>query len=101
MHTILPFFNDSLNSSASSKDSAHLIDLTDEDSHLLALNTNKNNLNILHINTQSLTSSFDKFLSQQTKYSFDIVAMSATWLKNNDLLIKHITIPGYDILYKN
>ena len=27
--------------------------------------------------------------------------MSETWLKNNDLLIKHVTIPGYDMLYKN
>ena len=65
------------------------------------MNTNKNNLKILHINTQSLTSSFDEFLLQQTKYNFDIVAMSETWLKNNDLLIKHVTIPGYDMLYKN
>ena len=101
LHTVLPFLNHSLNSSASSKDSTHLIDLTDEDSHLLTLNTNKNNLKILHINTQSLTSSFDEFLLQQTKYNFDIVAMSETWLKNNDLLIKHVTIPGYDMLYKN
>ena len=58
-------------------------------------------MKILHINTQSLTSSFDEFLLQQTKYNFDIVAMSETWLKNNDLLIKHVTIPGYDMLYKN
>ena len=27
--------------------------------------------------------------------------MSETWLKNNDLLIKHVTMPGYDMLYKN
>ena len=27
--------------------------------------------------------------------------MSETWLKNNDLLKKHVTIPGYDMLYKN
>ena len=27
--------------------------------------------------------------------------MSETWLKNNDLLIKHTTIPDYDMLYKN
>ena len=101
LHTVLSFLNHSLNSSASSKDPTHLIDLTDEHSHLLTLNTNKNNLKILHINTQSLTSSFDEFLLQQTKYNFDIVAMSETWLKNNDLLIKHVTIPGYDMLYKN
>ena len=27
--------------------------------------------------------------------------MSEAWLKNNDLLMKHVTIPGYDMLYKN
>ena len=27
--------------------------------------------------------------------------MSETWLKNSDLLIKHVTIPSYDMLYKN
>ena len=27
--------------------------------------------------------------------------MSETWLKNNDLLIKHVTIACYDMLYKN
>ena len=27
--------------------------------------------------------------------------MSQTWLKNNDLLIKHVTMPGYDMLYRN
>ena len=101
LHTVLPFLNHSSNSNASSKDSIHVINLTDEDSHLLTLNTNKNNLKILPINIQSLTSSFDEFLLQQTKYNFDIVAMSETWLKNNDLLIKHVTIPGYDMLYKD
>ena len=70
LHTVLPFLNHSLNSSAISKKSTHLIYLTDEDSHLLTLNTNKNNLKILHINTQSLTGSFDEFLLQQTKYNF-------------------------------
>ena len=72
--TVLPFLNHSLNSSASSKNLIHLIDLTDEDILLLTLNTNKNNLKILHINTQ-LTSSFDEFLLQRTKYNFDIVAV--------------------------
>ena len=52
LHTVLPFLNHSLNSGVSSKDSTHLL----IDSHLLTLNTNKNNLKILHINTQSLTS---------------------------------------------
>ena len=58
-------------------------------------------MQILHINARSLTSSFDEFLLQKTKYNFDIVAMPETWLKNSHLLIKHAIIPGYDTLYKN
>ena len=67
LHTVLPFLNHSLNSSASSKDSTHLINLTDENSHLLTLLINKNNLKILHIDTQSHTqASMNSYYSKQS-----------------------------------
>ena len=56
---------------------------------------------IMHINTQSMVSTFDGLLTTLSQYPFDIIAMSETWLKDNDLLLQHVTIPGYCHTFHN
>ena len=36
-----------------------------------------------------------------TRYKFNIMTLSETWLKENVLLLQHVTIPGYHIEYFN
>ena len=49
----------------------------------------------MHLNTQGVVSTFDNFLLAVNHYSFDISTLSKTWLKQNELLLQHVTIPGY------
>ena len=67
----------------------------DEDQHLNALEERSQQLKVLHINTQSMTSTFDSLLMTIDRYSFDIITMSETWLNENKLRLQHVTIPGY------
>ena len=60
-----------------------------------------NHLNIIHLNTQSLPSSFNEFSLMVEQYKFDIITLSETWLKDNQLLLDYVSIPGYDLLYNN
>ena len=70
------------------------------DIHLQALG-NKTQMKIMHINTQSMVSTFDGLLTSLSEYPFDIITMSETWLKDNDLLLQHVTIPGYCHTFQN
>ena len=70
------------------------------DVHLNAL-ANPNSLKLVPLNTQSLTSRFNEFLLTFEKYKFDVITMSETWLKDNHLLLDHVAVPGYDLLYNN
>lgn len=63
--------------------------------HLQALVDKNLQLKIMHINTQSMVSTFDGLLAILRQYPFDIITMSETWLKDNDLLLQHVTILGY------
>lgn len=65
------------------------------DVHLQALSDRNTQLKVMHINTQSMVSTFDNLLLAANEYPFDIITMSETWLKDNDLLLQHVTIPGY------
>lgn len=40
-----------------------------------------------------MDSTIDGFLLTVNRYSFVIITMSETWLKQNDLLLEHVTIP--------
>ena len=71
------------------------------DTHLEALRKGSNNLKLVHLNTQSLVSSFNEFLLTFDKYKFDLITMSETWLKDNDHLLSYVNVPGYDLLYNN
>ena len=58
-------------------------------------------LKIMHLNTQSMVSTFNEFLLLVTQYSFDVFTLSETWLKNNPYLLEYVTIPGYSALFRN
>ena len=47
-----------------------------------------------------MVSTFDGLLTTLSQYPFDIT-MSETWLKDNDLLLQHVTIPGYCHTFHN
>ena len=48
-----------------------------------------------------MISTFDNLLITLKDYQFDIVTMSETWLKDNSLLLQHVTIPGYSQVFRN
>ena len=72
-------------------------EIINDDVHFQAFPGNEKQLKIMHINTQSMVSTFDSLLLTLKQYPFDVVCMSETWLKNNQLLLQHVTIPGQDI----
>ena len=55
---------------------------------------------MVHLNTQSLPSTFDEFSYMMNKYKFEIVALSETWLKINKTQLKHVQIDGYESKFK-
>ena len=74
---------------------------TPDNQHLDTLNANRSRISISHLNTQSITSSFAEFEAMLTKHKFDIITLSETWLKDNPLLLNHVTIPGYKNEFNN
>ena len=71
------------------------------DQHISTLNANRDRISIAHLNTQSITSSFAEFEAMLMRTKFDIITLSETWLKNNPLLLNHVTIPGYKNEFNN
>ena len=72
------------------------------------LNTHKNNLlnnkhllTILHLNCQSLASTFTEFEAMNYECNFDILTLSETWLTENQNLLDYVELSGYDLYYKN
>ena len=55
---------------------------------------------VLHLNTQSLPSSFGEFSYMMNKYKFDIVALSGTWLENSKTQLEYVQIDGYKSEFK-
>ena len=72
-----------------------------QDEHGDALNSRPNQLKIIHLNTQSMVSTFDELLVTIKEYPFDVIAMSETWLKDNPHLLNYVTIPGYSQVFRN
>ena len=52
-------------------------------------------------NTQSMVSSFDELVLTIQQYPFDVISMSETWLKDNSLLLQHVTLPGYSCEFRH
>ena len=71
------------------------------DTHLQSLIAYENQLRFMHINTQSMVSTFDQLLFTINRYPFEIIAMSEIWLNNNPLLLEHVKIPGYIPEFRN
>ena len=104
--TTLPFFNcqqeEFLNAITDHNNNIAnnpLEDLIDE--HLEALTSKSKQLKLMHLNTQSMVSTFDELLVTIKEYPFDVVAMSETWMKNNPHLLQYVSIPGYTNLFRN
>lgn len=59
------------------------------------LQSNSSHLKIVHLNTQSMVSTFNEFLLIVNSYPLDIIALSETWLKDQPQLMECVSIPGY------
>ena len=55
----------------------------------------------MHLNTQSMVSTFNEFLLTVNRYPLDIITLSETWLKDNHLLMEYVSIPGYTTEFRN
>ena len=58
-------------------------------------------LSITHLNTQSMSSTFNAFQVMINVNQFDIVTLSETWLHDNKHLLDYVKIPGYNFVYKD
>ena len=65
------------------------------------LNANLNHLKLMHLNTQSMCSTFNEFQLTVESYPLDIITLSETWLKENPLLMKYVQLPGYVTEFRN
>lgn len=99
--SVLPFFGHDTNTLNTSNISIDDFSTDHEDQHLNNINTRKSNLSLLHLNTQSMASTFNELLLTVQKYEFDIATLSETWLKDNHLLLSHVSIPGYTQEFRN
>jgi exonuclease III len=71
------------------------------DKHLEIYKSNSKHLSVMHLNTQCMTSTFGALSILINDYHFDIVTLSETWLKDNPLLLQHVSMPGYQLCYNN
>ena len=56
---------------------------------------------ICHLNTQPMTSTFDKFQFMVNESKFDIITLSETWSKKDKHLLEYVNLPGYKFSYKS
>ena len=97
--SVLPFYASSISSPG--KDNSTTNDIASpQDQHHQALADRMSQLKIMHINTQSMLSTFDNLMITLNNYPFDIITMSETWLKDNQLLLHHVSIPGYNLAFR-
>ena len=66
-----------------------------QDQHLNMLSKHRCYTSVVHINAQSLPSSFDEFSRTMTRYQLDILTVSKTWLKDNKTQLEYVQINGY------
>ena len=68
--------------------------------HVTKLQELKTHISIFHLNTQSMTSTFDEFQFMVSESKFDIT-LSETWLKNDKHLLENVSLPGNQFSYRN
>ena len=61
----------------------------------------KKHISICHLNTQSMSSTFDEFQFMINQTKFDVITLSETWLKNDKHLLEYVRLPGYELAYRN
>ena len=69
--------------------------------HLEKLDELKKHISICHLNTQSMSSTFDEFQLMINQTRFDVIAISETWLKNDKHLLEYVRLSGYEFAYRN
>ena len=62
--------------------------------------TNKH-LSTCHLNTQSMSSTFDEFQFMINQTNFGVITLSETWLKNDKQSLEYVRLPGYEFAYRN
>ena len=55
----------------------------------------------MHLNCQSLASTFTEFEAMNYKCNFDILTLSETWLTENQNLLNYLELSGFDLNYNN
>ncbi|CAB4018868.1 Hypothetical predicted protein [Paramuricea clavata] len=58
-------------------------------------------LSLMHLNTQSMVSSFNEFQVFLSQYPMDVITMSETWLKENPALLEYVSLFGYGAVFRN
>jgi len=97
----LPFFHSNkLVDMFSIYENASVLDST-LDPHRDAIAMRPKQVSFMHLNTQSMTSTFDELLITVQDYGFDIITLRETWLKDNKHLLDHVSIPGYVNEFRN
>ena len=67
--------------------------------HVTKLQELKTLISICHLNTQSMTSTFDEFQFMVNESKSDIITLSETW--NDKHLLEYVNLPGYKFSYRN
>ena len=69
--------------------------------HVTKLQELKTHISICHLNTQSMTWTFDEFQFMVNESKFSIITLSDTWLKNDKHLLEYVSLPAYKFSYRN
>ena len=72
-----------------------------EDAHKNNLNHHPKQLKVMHLNMQSLVSTFNEFSLFCENYDFDLLCLSETWLRSNKHLLDYVKLSSFDLLYNN
>ena len=94
---MLPFWNANITDTTISESESEVT----QDEHSSVLHAKSEQLRIMHLNTQSMVSTFDEFILTINQFPFDIITLSETWLKDNRHLLDYVSIPGYVNLFRN
>ncbi|CAB4036838.1 Hypothetical predicted protein [Paramuricea clavata] len=66
-----------------------------------ALRNHPKHLSIMHLNTQSMVSSFNEFQTLVSDCPMDIITMSETWIKENPALLDYVALSGYTAIFNS
>ena len=61
----------------------------------------QNNTSIVHLNVQTLMSTFNEFSIMLNFYQFDNIAVTGTWLQDTDYQRDYVQLNGYNTVFKS